>query len=313
MKYLFFAIACFIHQTCFTQITLPKIYTSTRGKDEFKKQAQSENPNYVKAYLSLLDEIRQRPNNAELHYFLGYTIDRMNANDGIGMQQLNKAKTISASKEFEKVNTLEPIYKGEYIISDPYSKLTGIWGSLAQAYLIRNMLDSAKWAFIEGKKRGGFIEPILSFDRQVLNSCEKNSILITSGDNVTIGCWYLQTIEAFRTDITIVDASLINTSWYPKYLKSSKKLRLSYTDYDIDTIDYLKWLPQQIEIINSKDTTQKLSWELRPTYMNSYLLKGDRILLDIFKNNYFDRPINFTNPADTAYSLFLNNHLIDED
>ncbi len=243
---------------------------------------------------------------------MGYAIDRLNADDGKGMFQLKKEMTIKASEQFEEVNRLEPVYKGELFILDPYAKLTSIWGSLAEAYLNRKLADSAKWAFSEGKKRGGFINPILDFNRQLLNSCDKNAILVTYGDNITIPIWYLQTIENYRTDITIVDANLINTIWYPKYLKAERNLKMSFSDAVIDTIEYKQWQSQQVTVINSIDTTQNFSWELRPTYMDNYILKGDRILFDIFQQNLFSRTIYFCNNSDSTYNLFLSPYLVDE-
>ena len=183
---------------------------------------------------------------------------------------------------------------------------------MAEAYLNRNLIDSAKWAFSEGKRRGGFIESILEFNRQLLNSCDKNAILVTYGDNITIPIWYLQTIENYRSDITVVDANLINTVWYPKYLKAERKLNISFSDAIIDTIEYKQWQPQQITVTNSIDTTQNFSWELRPTYMDNYILKGDRILIDIFQQNIFSRPIYFNNNSDSSYNLFLTPYLVDE-
>jgi hypothetical protein len=220
--------------------------------------------------------------------------------------------TIKASEQFEEVNRLEPVYKGELFILDPYAKLTSIWGSLAESYLNRKLLDSAKWAFSEGKKRGGFIEPILEFNRQLLNSCDKNAMLVTYGDNITIPIWYLQTIEDYRTDITVVDANLINTIWYPKYLKAEQNLKMSFSDPVIDTIEYKQWQSQKVTVINSIDTTETFSWELRPTYMDNYILKGDRILFDIFQQNLFSRPIYFSNNSDSTYNLFLSPYLVDE-
>ena len=208
---------------CFSQVTTTAETTIVdSGKYEFKLQAKKDMADYSKAFRILTNQVKLNPKNAEYRYFLGYAIDRINADDGKGMFQLKKEMTIKASEEFEEVNRLEPIYKGELFILDPYAKLTSIWGSLAEAYLNRKLADSAKWAFSEGKKRGGFIDPILDFNRQLLNSCDKNAILVTYGDNITIPIWYLQTIENYRTDITVVDANLINTIWYPKYLKSAE-------------------------------------------------------------------------------------------
>lgn len=306
-------ISVFISTLSFSQVTTSvETVIVDSGKYEFKLQAKKDTADYSKAYRILTIQVKLNPKNAEFRYFLGYTIDRLNADDGKGMFQLKKEMTIKASEQFEEVNRLEPVYKGELFILDPYAKLTSIWGSLAEAYLNRKLIDSAKWAFSEGKKRGGFIEPILEFNRQLLNSCDSNAILVTYGDNITIPIWYLQTIENYRTDITVVDANLINTIWYPKYLKAERNLKISFSDAVIDTIEYKQWQSQQVTVSNPFDTTQKFSWELQPTYMDNYILKGDRILLDIFEQNFYTRPIYFNNNSDSSYNLFLSPYLVDE-
>jgi hypothetical protein len=312
MRTLYTIILLFVSTSCFSQITTNGSIPIDSGKNDFKLQAQSQTPDYSNAYKILTNQVKQNPNNAELRYFLGYTIDRMNADDGKSMFQVKKEMSIEASEQFEEVNRLEPIYKGEQYILDPYAKITSIWGSLAEAYLNKNLPDSAKWAFAEGKRRGGFIEPILEFNRQLLNGCETNSILITYGDDITIPIWYLQAVENFRNDITVVDANLINTSWYPEYLKNQRKLKMNLSDAEIDTVDYMAWESKNIEIINPKDSTKKLIWDLRPTYMDAYILKGDIILLDILEQNFFTRPIYFNAGSDSSYNLFLTDYLIEE-
>lgn len=105
---------------------------------------------------------------------------------------------------------------------------------------------------------------------------------------------------------------MINASWYAKYLKEQKNLHISFSNAVIDTIEYQQWKPQQVSVININDTTQKFNWELRPTYLDNYILKGDRILLDIFQQNFFTRPIYFGNHSDSSYNLFLTRYLRSE-
>lgn len=293
---------------CYSQ----EYYAADSGKNEFKLQAAKDTPDYSKAYRILASQVKAHPKNAELHYFLGYTIDRMNAADGSQMIYVEKDNTIKASEHFEEVNRLQPIYKGELFVLDPYSKITSVWGSLAQAYVHKGQNDSARWALTEGKKRGGFIESILEFNRQMMNSCVQNAILITYGDNISFPCWYLQTMENYRKDIIIVDVNLLNGSWYPKLLKQQGKLKLSYTDEAIDSLTYKEWAPRQVTVINPRNNKEQFSWELRPTYYNAYVLKGDLLLLDIIQNNYYDRLMYFNGESDSSYNLYLTKNLITE-
>ena len=74
----------------------------------------------------------------------------------------------------------------------------------------------------------------LDFAINYLESCDKNAIIFTQGDNDTYPLWYAQEVENIRPDVRVVNLSLLGVDWYIRQLKfamnEAAAVKISFTD-----------------------------------------------------------------------------------
>ncbi len=264
-----------------------------QGKSEFKSRQ------FAEAVTTLERAVKLNPQNSEAHYFLGYSYDRLNASDANGIPNLSIELMMKASKEFETVNQLTPKYTGEFVILDPYSKITAEWGSAAFKYLHLNKKDSAIWALKQGKAKGGFSEFFLKFNRMNLEQCSKNAFLFLSGDNFTFNTLYLQLIDQCRTDVKAIDVGLLGCTWYPAMLRQHFNVQFDRNDQYIDSIQKIAWSDSLITIGN-------FTWTVKPTLESTYLDRQNVLLLSLLNKNELKDEFNFISGFPEEDKLFLN-------
>jgi len=67
--------------------------------------------------------------------------------------------------------------------------------------------------------QGRMPEPLVDFGHNLLAGLEPRAILLTNGDNDTYPLIALQTARGLRTDVAVVNLSLLNLEWYRRQLR----------------------------------------------------------------------------------------------
>jgi len=71
----------------------------------------------------------------------------------------------------------------------------------------------------------------------ILQSCPRDAILFTNGDNDTYPLWYLQVVEGLRQDVRVVNLSLLNTPWYIAELRDrDPRVPITLTDAELEEL-----------------------------------------------------------------------------
>ncbi|MDD5362799.1 MAG: DUF2723 domain-containing protein [Ignavibacteria bacterium] len=168
----------------------------------------------------------------------------------------------------------------------------------------------------------------------LLQSCEKDAILITNGDNDTFPLWCLQAVYGVRQDVRIINLSLAQMDWYNLQLKNERPygsltVPMSYTDAQLTSPDFLRpreWDEKKIQTIDvppeaypdtMKTKPDKIVFTVPATIRQksgNRTITGvkftDLLVLDVIRSSKWKRPFYFSSTVSPDNFAGLSNHLI---
>ncbi len=174
------------------------------------------------------------------------------------------------------------------------------------------------------------------YAHNMLSSVAEDGIIFTNGDNDTYPLWYLQEVEGVRTDVRVVNLSLLNTPWYIRQLKEhstyeSAPLPISMSNEQIQSLRPRQWEARQVQLpvsdaavtsgwndyLPNTDTSalqRPMQWKLqgRSYGQDSRILQvADLVAYNMLRTNAendWERPIYFAVTVAQSGQLNLNNY-----
>jgi len=155
------------------------------------------------------------------------------------------------------------------------------------------------------------------YSYNILQSCGPNGVIFTNGDNDTFPLWYLQEVEKVRTDVAVVNLSLLNTPWYIKQWRdkrpgNTKFINLSDRQIDKLTSSLQRWETKKMQVPVYNDPQNEkgyIEWEMKPTYGGQALRVQDMMILHIIDEANWKVPIYFAVTVSGQNRIGLDNYM----
>lgn len=241
-----------------------------------------------------------------------------------------------AIKKFNEVTRLNP----------KYETIVGAIGIKASNEYLTSFLDLRIHQNEEEAKNeliaGLYTDFYISAAKNYLNSCAPNAILFTNGDNDTYPLLYVQSQYGFRTDVSVVNLGLLQTT---RYINSFREKILDAAGLPVSlTPEELSGNKREVILIEMEDETpielndlihfvkndkntklygstdyyyvpsnkfrlkhndSFVEWEVR----RRYFYRSELIILDLLSTNKWERPVYFAVTCGSESYFGLDDYL----
>lgn len=195
-------------------------------------------------------------------------------------------------------------------------------------------LNMLRVSYFHENRAGNYLPYDYAYN--LLQSVEKNAILITNGDNDTFPLWCLQAVYGIRTDVRIINLSLAQTDWYNFQLKNERPygaltVPMTFTDAQLKRLQPVQWDEKKAVTYDVPVTAYPDSMRSNPNLPNKItvtvpptirqqsgsqvitaLKANDLLVMDIIKANKWERPIYYSITVSEDNYVGLGDYMIME-
>lgn len=193
------------------------------------------------------------------------------------------------------------------ILQKKLGKVSAVIATVASVLLVPVNMAAENWD--DHDRSGRYIG--IDMAKNFLEQLEPNAVLFCNGDNDTYPLWYAQNVEGIRTDVRIINQSLLPTEWYSSILLDtvykSNPLPLTLTKEDLQTGSFEYGIPINRTIANyrpisdvvkelrdgrkkANGETANLSWMGNKIYVkvNKEEVLRNKVVSEVYKNLIVD-------------------------
>jgi tetratricopeptide (TPR) repeat protein len=202
---------------------------------------------FEEAIKLLKNEIANNPENPELYYWLGRYSHYIVYDTRPFSNKSDQWSKNQVLKNLQKAVELDPDFgDAKYFLAAEY-------GARALEAVKDENLAQYRKELIDAKKWGGFPTHAIENGKNILRSCENNAILIVNGDAQFNVLQYIQVIEGFRKDVSLIVLALLERPYYIKLIRDGvpgiyKPVHLNMNDNLVMEMHNYKWKENDVII-----------------------------------------------------------------
>ncbi|MCK5028327.1 MAG: DUF2723 domain-containing protein [Bacteroidales bacterium] len=166
-----------------------------------------------------------------------------------------------------------------YLSKKAPKSISAILVTVITLVLVPGIMASENWD--DHDRSGRYTARDLAYN--YLNSCKKNAILFTNGDNDTFPLWYAQEVEGIRTDIKVCNLSYLRAAWYidqmsrKSYEAERMPFSLTHDKYHKGVRDILPIYDRVGQAVNVRDVVDFIASDDAKTKIKSPFVANEMI------------------------------------